>query len=90
MSTNDLSQEEAVDTLDTIIERIKYAAFVAELPDDVEIFSDSKDAEGNTIRVPVVGSNREYLIYGMKAIVAILTGDDDITPESSAVCQQSE
>ncbi|MFW9600952.1 MAG: hypothetical protein ACMV1B_01395 [Prevotella sp.] len=90
MSINDMSQEEALNTLNNLIERIQHAAIVADVPDSVEIFSDAEDDEGNVVRTPVVGTNREFFIHGMKAIISLLAGEGNITSEFSEVCQPSE
>ena len=90
MSINDMSQEEALHTLNNLIERIQHAAIVADVPSDVEIFSDTEDDEGNVIRTPITGTNREFFIHGMKAIISLLAGEGNITSESSEVCQPSE
>lgn len=90
MSINDMSQEEALHTLNNLIERIQYAAIVADVPDNVEIFSDTDDGEGNVIRTAITGTNREFFIHGMKAIISLLAGEGNITSEFSEVCQPSE
>ena len=90
MSINDMTQEEALHTLNNLIERIKHAAIVADVPDDVEIFSDKEDGQGNITRNLITGSNREFFIHGMKAIISLLAGEGNITSETYEVCQPSE
>ena len=90
MSINDMTEEEALHTLDNLIERIKHAAMVADVPDNVEIFSDTEDAQGNVIRNAITGTNREFFIHGMKAIISLLAGEGNITTETYEVCQPSE
>lgn len=85
-----MTQEEALHTLNNLIERIKHAAIVADVPDDVEIFSDKEDGQGNVIRNAITGTNREFFIHGMKAIISLLAGEGNITSETYEVCQPSE
>ena len=85
-----MTQEEALHTLNNLIERIKHAAIVADVPDDVEIFSDKEDGQGNITRNLITGSNREFFIHGMKAIISLLAGEGNITSETYEVCQPSE